>query len=360
MSLPSPPVDAERLKEKTKVIGGLAIGAHVGAMVCLGLRLGLYQALTGAGLVTSDELARRTGLHERWVREWLQGQTAADIVDYRGNGRFELSPESTTLLADEDGLEFMGGLFDALPHRIGLVDRLEEAFRTGIGLTWDDRGPEAAACTHNTLRNWHRTVLVPVALPALDGVVEKLQAGASVIDLGCGSGIALIEMARAFPRSRFDGYDISKQMLALAEGHHRESGTANVAFHDVARQAPPQDGSVDLALTLDCLHDMSHPDRAAAAIRAALKPNGTWFIADVVAGASFEENLKRKRYAALSYALSVLGCLSSGLSEPDGAGLGTLGLPEPVMRDLVAAAGFTRFRRIDLPHRFNSYYEVRP
>lgn len=360
MSTPSAAPDPEALKEKTKIIGSLAIGAHVSAVVCLGLRLGLYRALAHAGPLTSDALAQRTGLHERWVREWLYGQAAADIIEYRGEGRFELSAASAALLADEDALEFMGVLFDALPHRIGLVGRLEESFRTGLGLSWDDRGPAAAVSTHNALRNWHRTVLVPVALPALEGVVTKLEAGATVVDLGCGSGMALIELAKRFPRSRFHGYEISEQMLTLAEANRAEANLRNLAFHHVAREPLPADGSIDLALTFDCLHDMPHPEHAATAIRAALRADGTWFIADPIGEGSFEANLARKRYAALSYALSVLSCLPSALSERGGAGLGTLGLPEPTLRALVAAAGFRRFRPLDLPHRFNAYYEVRP
>ena len=137
--------------------------------------------------------------------------------------------------------------------------------------------------------------------------------------------MALIELAKRFPRSRFHGYEISEQMLTLAEANRAEANLRNLAFHHVAREPLPADGSIDLALTFDCLHDMPHPEHAATAIRAALRADGTWFIADPIGEGSFEANLARKRYAALSYALSVLSCLPSALSERGGSGLGTLG-----------------------------------
>lgn len=201
--------DPEKLRAKTLEIAGLYRGAYISAMVCLGIRLGLYPVLRDAGAVTSEELASRTGLHERWLREWLRGQAAAGLIDYLGEGRFQLSPETAALLADQDSLPYLGNQFDALPHHMERIRLLTDAFRTGVGLSWDERGPESAGFTEQLFRNWYRHLLVPTALPLLDGVVAKLESGAKVADVGCGSGIALIEMAQAFPRSDFHGYEIS-------------------------------------------------------------------------------------------------------------------------------------------------------
>lgn len=337
----------------------IMVGAHVSIMICLGLRLGLYRALKDAGPVTSADLAARTGLHERWVLEWLRGQATAGVIGYRGDGRFELPVELAALLADENHVMFLGSNFDSLPAKMNFVERLPESFRTGLGLSFDDFGPETAADVEQLFRNWYRQVLVPIALPWLDGVVAKLKIGAKVADVGCGAGIALIEMAKAFPQSEFHGYEISEHAIARAEANREEAGTGNVAFHNVTSDPLPADGSFDLIATFDCVHDMTQPDHVAAAIRAAVSPDGTWFIVDINCAPTFEGNLKNP-FAPMLYAISVLGCMSSGLSEPGGAGLGACGLPEPAMRELVNGAGFTRFRRLHVPHPTNAYYEARP
>lgn len=359
MTEKQPTPNPQKLTEKVGLIAGMMTGAHVAAMIALGLRLGLYQRLAGAGAISSVELARISGLHERWLREWLRGQAAAGILDYPGDDRFELSPEVAALLADPDSMIYLGGNFAAIPHRMRMVEDLPEAFRTGIGFSWDDRGAESASFTELLFRNWYREVLVPGALPRLDGVVERLTAGAKAADIGCGAGLAILQMARAFPASDFHGYDISAHALARAAEHRSAAGVSNVTFHNAATNPVTGDGSFDLITTFDCLHDMTHPDYVARAIRAAVKPDGIWFIADIAGAPTFEEQL-RSPQSPMLYAMSVLSCMSSSLSEPGGAGLGTLGLPEPAMRQLVESAGFTRFRRLDLPHPINAFYEAKP
>jgi len=343
---------------RATALRNVLLSARVAALVSLGVRLGLYQAMKDGSRLTSADLASRTAYHERWVLEWLRGQAAAGIVAYDGEGRFELPPEIAVLLANANDLGYVGHQFEFLPDWMGIVERLPEAFRTGLGLSWDDRGSWSAERIEKVFRNWYRQVLVPTALPQLDGVVPRLESGGTVADVGCGAGLALIEMAKAFPRSEFHGYEVSEHALARAEKHREEAQEANVYFHNVASEPLPADGSFDLVCTLDCLHDMTHPHREAASIRRAIKEDGVWFIADVNCAPTFEENLKNPMAPGL-YAASVLQCLPAGLSEPGGAGLGTLGLPEPKMKELVERAGFTRFRRLDLPSPLNAYYEAR-
>ena len=191
-------------------------------------------------------------------------------------------------------------------------------------------------------------------------MVSKLKAGAKVADVGCGGGIAVIQMAKAFPQSVFHGYDISRYALERAEGNKAQTGVTNVMFHDAGREPIPDDASFDFISTFDCLHDMAHPDRIMAAIRKALKPDGTWIIADIHGQPSFEQNLTDNPLAPLMYGFSVLCCMSSAMSEPNGMGLGTLGFPEPVARRMVTEAGFTRFKSHDFDNPINAYYEVRP
>lgn len=350
---------ASVMQDKVELLRNMLTGANMAGMIALGVDLGLFQALKDGGAVTSDELAQRTGLHERWLREWLRGQASGHVLEYEGEGRFSLSPEVAALLSDPDSLIYLGAHFTGLRHRLSLLDRLPESFRTGLGYAWDDRGPEHAAGTEQLFRNWYRLALVPQALPALDGVIERLREGTKVADVGCGSGIALVEMARAFPASEFHGYEISRHALERARNNASAAGVDNVRWHDASAEPLPGEPAFDLITTFDCLHDMTRPHEAARAIRAALKPGGVWFIADINGGTTFEENLANNRNAPTLYAMSVLSCMSSALSEPGGAGLGTLGLPEPAMRELVTSAGFTLFRRVELPHPINAFYEAR-
>jgi hypothetical protein len=196
-------IDIEKAKKMAEHVFDVLSGALVSGMIYLGDRMGLYQALNGAGAVTSEELARKTGLHERWIREWLYGQAAANLIDYKGEGRFELSPESALVLANEDSPFFLAGGFCALPQQMAVLNLLPESFKSGMGLTYDQLGPDVNRGVERLLAPWFRTQLVPIALPKLDGVVAKLQAGAKVADVGCGAGVALIEMAKAYPRSDF-------------------------------------------------------------------------------------------------------------------------------------------------------------
>lgn len=360
MANPAETMNLERTKEKAEQVFSLLGGALVSAMIYLGDRMGLYQALNGMGAVTSEELARKTGLHERWLREWLYGQAAAKLIDYKGDGRFELSSETAQVLANEDSPFFLAGGFCALPQQMAVLNLLPESFKSGKGLSYDQLGPEVNRGVERLLAPWFRTQLVPHALPKLDGVVAKLTSGAKVADVGCGSGVALIEMAKAYPQSQFYGYDIAKIPLARAAENVRRAGVTNIIFHDAGRNPLPEDGSHDFITTFDCLHDMTRPDLVMQAIRKAIKPDGTWLIADVHGQPTFEQNLADNPLAPVLYGISVICCMSSALSEPGGLGLGTLGFPEPVARKMTAEAGFTRFTTRDFENPINAYYEVRP
>jgi SAM-dependent methyltransferase len=351
-------LDAEVDTIADRALGYLA-GAGSAALAYLGDRLGLYRGLRGAGAVTSAELAARTGLHERWVREWLHGQAAAGLVETTGDGRFELTAAQAAVLADEEHPAFLAGGFQVLFALFGQWDRIHDCFRTGRGVPYNDLGVEHARGEARFSGPWRRANLVPVILPGLDGVTVKLAAGATVAEVGCGSGGALIELARAYPRSRFHGYDSAAIPLRAAAEQIAREGLANVALHHAPAAALPPEPTFDFVLTWDCLHDMTDPAAAMRAIRRALKPDGTWLIVDIngkpTPAANYDQPL-----AGLLYAFSVLDCLSCSTCEDGGAALGTLGLPEPVARQLTAEAGFTRFVVHDFGNPLNSFYEVRP
>jgi len=349
-----------QLREKQDFLTGLVVAGYVAGMLAVGLKLGLYRSLAEIGPVSARGLAESTGLHERWLLEWLRCQVAGGVIEHDDTGRFYLGAPMAALLSDEDAPTFAGAPFLTFLGRQANFEKLPQAFRTGRGFTWDDQGSWAIEASERSRKNWYRDELVQHVLPQMEGVVEKLTKGAKVVDLGCGTGMALLELAQAFPRSAFLGYEVSEVALGKAVEYRRAAGLDNLEFHHAVREPLPEDGSFDLALTCDCLHDMAHPDRAARSIRRALRADGVWFILEVACEPTFEENLASNPVQTASrYAPSLLTCLPSGMTEPDGAGLGTLGLPEPAMRTLAQAAGFTRFRRLPLPST-HALYEARP
>jgi 2-polyprenyl-3-methyl-5-hydroxy-6-metoxy-1,4-benzoquinol methylase len=358
--MPTAP-DPDRLKAFSFNVFNALQGAMTSAMIHLGDKLGLYRALADADApLTSTELAERTELHERWVREWLHAQGAAGVLDYAGEDRFALSPEARVVLAEENHPAFGCGMFSSLPNTISVLDKLPEAFKTGVGLDYDAFGPEGARGVERGFAPWYRSLLVPMALPRVEGLVPQLEAGIAVADVGCGGGVALVELAKAFPKSEFHGYDISLHALERARQNAKEAGVGNVTFHDAARDRLPQDHRFGFVTTFDCLHDMTDPESVIASLRQAIAEDGIWLIADIKAKDGYEANVAKNPMAAMMYGTSVLSCMSSALSEPGGKGLGTLGLHEGLAREFAEAADFTRFETLDLGHPVNAFYVVRP
>lgn len=335
-------------------------GEVLALMVHLGDRLGLYRAMAGAGPLDAAAVAERASVHERWALEWLRSQAAAGLLETTDGTRFTLTPEAEAVLVDETGsLWFAAGAFHGSAATPDVVDRLADAFRSGIGLRYDDLGPSAAHTVERMLGPWTRLALVPMILPALDGVTDKLREGARVVDVGCGSGVALLALAAAFPSSTFEGYDPSMHAVDRARAKIDADKVTNVTVHLAEAAELPAGAGFDFVLTLDCLHDMAHPQQAMSAIRAAIADDGTWLVKDIRSSERWEDNL-RNPLLAMMYGTSVATCMSSALSEPGGAGLGTLGLPPSLLRQMADEAGFTRFRQHDFADPANLYYEIRP
>ncbi len=350
-------VDDERLRRFALSVWEYKQGEVVSLMIHLGDRLGLYRAMVGAGPLRAAELAERNGLDERWVLEWLRSQAAAGLIDTADGHVFEMTPEAAAVLADETGsVFFAAGAFQGGLATPDIVDRLAEAFRTGIGLTYDDLGESAAHSVERMLGPWVRLALVPFILPTLPGVMDRLEAGASVVDVGCGAGVALVAMAERFPASSFAGYDPSQH--AISRARLNASELSNVSLKVAEAADLPSEPTYDLVLTLDCLHDMPRPAEAMSAIRAAIRDDGVWLIKDIRARSDWQEN-RRNPLLAMLYGTSVATCMSSALSEPGGAGLGTLGLTTELAARMVRDAGFSTFVVHDFDDPANLYYEVR-
>jgi len=352
--------DRDKLEKFALRVWGYKQGEVVSLMIHLGDRLGLYKTMAGTGPVSAAQLAAASGLHERWLLEWLRGQAAAGLIDSADGAVFELSDEGAAVLADREGsLLFAAGAFNGGVAPPEVVDRLADAFSTGNGLSYDDLGPAGAHGVERMNEPWLRLALVPRILPALEGVTERLRAGALVADVGCGGGVATATMAASFPSSTFVGFDPSAHAIARARARLAAAGLANAEARVAGAEDLPADQRYDLILTLDCLHDMPRPAEAIAAIRKAIRPDGTWLIKDIRSGSSWQANLGNPMLA-LMYGISVASCLSSALSEPGGAGLGTLGFSPDVAERMCREAGFTRFTVRDFDEPANLYYEVRP
>ncbi|HCB34424.1 MAG TPA: SAM-dependent methyltransferase [Acidimicrobiaceae bacterium] len=362
VATPNPAADPELLARFAFKVWSYKQGEIVSLLLHIGDRLGLFAALddaaAGTGLAGSADLAEATGLNERLLREWLYGVAAAGLVEH-DDGAFALTPEARALLVDEeDSVHFAMGVFRGGTETAAL-ELILDSFRTGVGMTYEQQGPRAAAGLARTTGPFSRQALTSTILAGLDGVVAKLADGAKVIDVGCGAGVSSCLIAAAWPASHVVGFDPSPTAVDQARARAAAAHLDNAEFVVAGAADIPASADTDLALTFDCLHDMPRPDDALAAIRAALADDGTLLVKDIRSRGDFDHD-RRNPLLAMFYGFSVSSCLQSALSEPGGMGLGTLGLHPAKARELTAAAGFTRFAEHDFDDAANLYYEVRP
>jgi len=327
------------------------------ALVVMGDRLGLYRALADADGLTSEELAERTGTAERYVREWLSAQAAGGFVDYDpATNRFSLPIEHAVALTDESSPAFLPGIFQIALGSLHDSPRVTEAAKTGVGISWGDHVEDVHEGCERFFRPGYNANLITTWLPALDGVVEKLQRGSSVADVGCGHGASTILMAQAFPASTFVGSDYHKGSIETARERAEAAGVSDRVRFDGAAASAFNGQSYDLVTMFDCLHDMGDPVGAARHILASLAPDGTWMIVEPAAGDKLADNLNPVGRAY--YSFSTLLCCPSSLSQEVGLALGAQA-GETKIREVISDAGFTRFRRVsETP--FNIVYDARP
>jgi SAM-dependent methyltransferase len=326
------------------------------ALVVMGDRLGLYRAMAGAGPLTPKELAERTDTAERYVREWLNQQAAGGYVEYDpDSGRYTLPPEQALALTDADSPAYLPGFFQIAFGSVVDSPHITEAAQSGAGVGWHEHNHDVFEGCERFFRPGYNANLLPEWLPALDGVVKKLEQGASVADVGCGHGSSTILMAKAFPNSTFTGSDYHAGSIETARERASEAGVGNVQF-DVAAAAGYAGKKYDLVTMFDCLHDMGDPAGAARHVRESLADDGTWLIVEPRAGDRVEENLNPVGRAY--YGFSTLLCTPASLSQEVGLALGAQA-GEARIREVVMSGGFTRFRRAaETP--FNLVFEARP
>ena len=354
---PPPAVSEEKLMEFVfRAVD--EVGATLNAaLVVMGDKLGLYRALADGGPQTPAELAGRTGTAERYVQEWLNAQAAGGYVEYAADtGRYALAPEQAVALTDESSPAYLPGFFQLALGSVLDSPRITAAVRTGEGFGWHEHVHDVHEGCERFFRPGYNANLVASWLPALEGVVEKLERGARVADVGCGHGASTILMAQAFPASTFVGSDYHERSIAAARARAAEAGVGDRVRFEAAPAAAHPGTGYDLVTMFDSLHDMGDPVGAARHVRALLAADGTWMIVEPAAGDRVEDNLNPVGRAY--YGFSTLLCTPASLSQEVGLALGAQA-GEARIRAVVEEAGFKRFRRVaETP--FNLVFEARP
>jgi 2-polyprenyl-3-methyl-5-hydroxy-6-metoxy-1,4-benzoquinol methylase len=357
MAIETQPVNMDKLMAFLgQVIGELGATVNAGLIV-IGDRLGLYKAMAGAGPLSSSELAERTKTNERYVREWLNAQAAGGFVTYDpDSGRYSLPPEQAVALTDADSPAYLPGFFQLALGSVIDSPKIVEKARDGDGFGWHEHVHDVHEGCERFFRPGYNANLVSTWLPALDGVEEKLRVGATVADVGCGLGASSRLMAEAYPRSQITGFDYHKESIELARQKARTAGLSDRLKFEVSPAQRFPGSGYDLVTMFDCLHDMGDPVGAAKHVRQALAKDGTWLIVEPIAGDTIESNFNPVGRAY--YSFSTYLCTPSSLSQEVGLALGAQA-GEARIRDVVKAAGFTRFRRA-ADSLMNAVYEARP
>jgi SAM-dependent methyltransferase len=325
-----------------QAFGDLA-ACYGGVMVSLGDRLGLYACLNGAGPLTSAEVAERSGCAERYVREWLNSQAAAGYLEYDPQAAtYVLPPEHAAVLADRDSPTLLTPAFNVPASMWHDEDQAVRAFQTGEGVPWGAHHERLFCGVGAFYRNAYRATLVPQWLPALDGVVERLEAGAKVADVGCGHGHSTVLMAEAFPNSTFYGFDTHEESIAAARANAAETGVADRVTFATANATGYAERGFDLICFFDCLHDMGDPVGAARHTRTALADGGTVLLVEPYAADDIEDNVGP--IGRLYYSASTTLCTAHALSENGGHALGAQA-GEARLAEVFAQAGFGHWRR---------------
>jgi 2-polyprenyl-3-methyl-5-hydroxy-6-metoxy-1,4-benzoquinol methylase len=334
------------------------VGATLNAaLVVIGDKLGLYRALAANGPQSPAELAQATETAERYVREWLNAQAAGGFVAYDpDSGRYGLEPEQAVALTDADSPAYVPGIFQVAFGSVIDSTTILDRVRTGDGFGWHEHVHDVHEGCERFFRPGYNAHLVAEWLPALDGVVAKLERGGLVADVGCGHGASTVLMARAFPNSTFVGSDYHDGSIATATDRAREAGVGGRVSFQVAPGSGYEGEGYDLVTMFDCLHDMGDPVGAARHVRSTMKPDGSWMIVEPNAGDRVEDNFNP--VGRVYYGFSTLLCTPASLAQEVGLALGAQA-GEARIRDVVEAAGFTRFRRAaETP--FNLVFEARP
>lgn len=340
-----------------KALGDISSTTAV-IMAMIGDRLGLFKALGDSSPTNSQELATRAGVNERYAREWLGGMAAAGYLEYDPSSqRFSLPPEHAMVLAQEGGPKFVAGAYQVLLGMLGPFDQLLQAFQNGGGVHQSAYGDNLWDGLERFSGGWFENLLLPEWIPAMPAVQAKLEAGATVADVGCGRGRAIIKLAQEFPNSSFTGFDVFPPSIKQATANAQAAGVVDrVSFQqlDVNDGLPQQ---FDIITAFDVVHDAAGPLDLLRAIRRSLSPEGHYVLLDINCSEDLENNLGP--LGTMFHGFSILYCMTTSLAN-DGVGLGTLGLHPRKVEDMCAEAGFSRVNLLPLDNPFHNLYEIKP
>ncbi|HKV54764.1 MAG TPA: class I SAM-dependent methyltransferase [Candidatus Binataceae bacterium] len=350
-------LDLEKAKQVAQtVIGDVATVVH-GALCFIGDRMGLFKAMAGAGPTTVEQLAGKTGLSARYIREWLGAMAAAHYVEYEAShDTYLLTPEYAAALADEDSPFFIGSYFQMAQAAVTVAPKVAEAFKTGRGVTQAEYPVSFFEAAERNSRTRYLHKLLRKWIPAMPQVVECLQRGGVAADVGCGGGRAAIMIAQAFPKARVFGYDLHAESIERARRNAAAAGVADrVSFEAIDGSHLPE-AKFDLVSTFDVVHDAVDPVGLMTAVRRSLKDNGTYLVQEVNVSDRVADNLRPM--GKMIYSVSTLYCMTTSLAH-GGAGIGTA-MGENKAREMASEAGFTRFTRLPIKDDFAVLYELRP
>ncbi len=351
-------MDRERSQRFMQKVVGDAGTAMAAALVFVGDRVGLFRAMAGAGALRAQDLVERTGIHPRYVEEWLGAMVCAGYVEYdAGAERFTLPDEHAAFLTDPASEYYLGGLFAGLPGLMAMAPRLAAAFERGGGVSFADFGESMPLALEQMNRAVYENRLVRSWLPAMPEVVRRLEAGGRAIDVGCGTGIVPITLARAFPSARIEGLDLDARSIAIARSNAHEAGLADrVHFVQSSAAELPAEPRYDLVTSFDTIHDMPDPLGVLQRIRAALAEGGSYLMVEPRVEDSLEAN-RANPFARMLFSISCLHCVPQSLAQ-GGPGLGACWGPARA-RELARQAGFTRFEPLAIRSPAMAFYELR-
>lgn len=350
-------MDKQRIGAFAEKVYGDMAGAMAMGMAYVGVKNGLFNALSGKGPMCLDEILELTDLQPRYVEEWLKGMTAARYLDYDPSTEtYELCDEHAFLVASEGTDHFMGGLFCIAPSLLSVAPKVADAFRTGGGVRFEDFGAETVAALDMINRGHYEQRLSGYWLKSMPDIVEKLESGGRVLDVGCGVGRVSVAIAKTFPNSHVVGLDPDAHSIEQAAAVAAMAGVGgNIEFVKGTTGDLKRNGGFDLITACDCVHDFSEPGRTLKEIHDLLGPDGAFFIIEPKAADRLEDNVHS--IGTVYYGFSIFHCMTQSLAE-GGPGLGTCMGPAQTER-LLREAGFTGCDRLDIRSQTHLFYAAR-
>jgi 2-polyprenyl-3-methyl-5-hydroxy-6-metoxy-1,4-benzoquinol methylase len=327
----------------------------LGLMTSVGHRTGLFDTMATLPPSTSDQIAKATGLNERYVREWLNAMTVGRFIEYDPRDHtYVLPPEHAVSLTRASGPGNMANMTQFTSLMGGVEDEIVECFRVGGGVPYS-RFPKFQELMAEMSAQVHDVALVDGELALVDGLIDRLREGIDVCDIGCGQGHAVNLMAKEFANSRFTGLDFSQEGIAAAQAEAEELGLANATFE--VKDAATLDGSTkfDFITVFDAVHDQAKPDVVLKAIADSLKPGGVFLCVDIAGSSSVEDNMEHP-FGPMLYSVSTFHCMTVSLAL-DGAGLGTM-WGQQKADEMFRAAGFTSVQTMQVPEDIMNVYYV--